>query len=95
MSLLLLPVAPAMLLYAQISDQLAAESIARHAVRAAMLSAELGQLDPPDLALQMLSQSWEKQLRGYSLSRQGDLVSLEVQVGNASAIATLGIEPTR
>jgi len=93
MSLLLLPVAPAMLLYAQISDQLAAESIARHAVRAAMLSAELGMLDSPDLALQMLAQSWQKQVKDYSLSRQGDLVSLEVRVGNAWALATLGIEP--
>ena len=38
-TLLLLPIGPAVLLYEQLSNQLAAESIARHAVRAAVLNA--------------------------------------------------------
>ena len=94
-TLLLLPIGPAVLLYDQISNQLAAESLARHGIRAAVLDAPLGGFNDPGSALEVLARSWQKQLAGYQVSSQGELVTLEVRVGNASAIATVGREPTR
>ena len=94
-TLLLLPIGPAVLLYDQISNQLAAESLARHGIRAAVLDAPLGGFNDPGGALEVLARSWQKQLAGYQVSSQGELVTLEVRLGNASAIATVGREPTR
>ena len=94
-TLLLLPIGPAVLLYEQLSNQLAAESIARHGVRAAMLKAPLGGFSNPEFAIGLLSQSWQKQVRSYRVTTAGELITLEIQVGNASAIATLGREPSR
>jgi zona occludens toxin (predicted ATPase) len=95
LTLLLLPIGPAVLIYEQISNQLAAESIARHAVRAAMLDAPLGGFNDPGTAISVLARSWQKQVSGYRVTSQGQLITLEVQVGGASALATLGREPTR
>ena len=92
-TLLLLPIGPGVILYEQISNQLAAESIARHGVRAAMLQSDLGSFGSPAQALEVLALSWQKPLTGYRVSRSGDLVTLEVVVANARAVATLGIEP--
>ena len=94
-TLLLLPIGPGVLLYQQLSDQLAAESIARHGIRAAMLESDLGSLGNPASALRVLALSWQKQLGGHRLTRAGELVTLEVQVGSAVAVATLGLEPTK
>jgi hypothetical protein len=95
LTLLLLPIGPAVVLYEQISNQLAAESIARHAVRAAMLDAPLGGFNDPGSAVSVLARSWQKQVKSYRVSSQGQLITLEVEVGNAKALATLGREPTR
>jgi hypothetical protein len=94
-TLLLLPIGPAVLLYEQLSNQLAAESIARHGVRAAMLNAPLGGFSEPGVAVGVLARAWQKQVSSYRVSAQGELITLEVRVGNASAIATLGREPQR
>jgi hypothetical protein len=94
-TLLLLPIGPAVLLYEQLSNQLAAESIARHGVRAAMLNAPLGGFSEPGDAVRALAQSWQKQVSSYRVSAQGELITLEVKVGNAVAIATLGREPQK
>jgi hypothetical protein len=94
-TLLLIPVGPAVLLYDQISNQLAAESIARHGVRAAMLDAPLGGFTDPGSAVSVLARSWQKPVLGYEVSSQGELITLEVRVGNARAIATLGREPEK
>jgi len=94
-TLLLLPIGPGIILYDQISNQLAAESIARHGVRAAMLESQLGSFGSPDQALQVLALSWQKSLTGYRVSKSGELVNLEVVIGSARALATLGIEPVR
>ena len=94
-TLLLVPIGPAVLLYEQLSNQLAAESIARHGVRAAMLNAPLGGLSNPEFAIGVLSESWQRQVRSYRVTTAGELITLEIQVGNASAIATLGREPSR
>ena len=94
-TLLLLPIGPAVLLYEQLSNQLAAESIARHGVRAAMLNAPLSGFSEPGVAVSVLARAWQKQVSSYRVSAQGELITLEVKVGNASAIATLGKEPQR
>lgn len=94
-TLLLVPIGPAVLLYGQIADQLAAESIARHGVRAAMLDAPLGGFSDPGSAISVLENSWQKQVSGYQVSNQGELITLEVKVGAATALATLGVEPKR
>ena len=95
LTLLLLPVGPAVLLYEQLSNQLAAESIARQAVRAAMLKAPLGGFSEPDVAVDVLAQSWQKTGVTHRVTTQGELITLEVRVGSAVAIATLGREPSR
>jgi hypothetical protein len=95
LTLLLLPVGPAVLLYDQISNQLAAESIARHAIRAAVLDAPLGQVNDPGFAISALASSWQKRVGGYRVIQSGELVTLEVEVSGAKAIATIGREPQR
>lgn len=95
LTLLLFPVGPGLALYEQISNQLAAESIARHAVRAAMLQAERGQLAAVDTAINLLSHSWQKQVTSFDLQREGEFVTLRVQIQDATAIATLGLEQAR
>lgn len=92
-TLLLLPIGPGVILYDQISNQLAAESIARHGVRAAMLESQLGSFVSPAQALEVLALSWQKSISSYRVSQTGELVTLEVVIGNARALATLGIEP--
>lgn len=94
LTLLLLPMVPGIALYDQISNQLAAESIARHGVRAAMLQAERGQVAAASTAVNLLAHSWQKRVSSFDLERTGQFVTLQVQVGNATAIATLGLEPT-
>lgn len=98
-TLLLLPIGPAVLLYEQISNQLAAESLARHGVRAAMLEAPLGGFNNPGSYLAVLARSWQKEIASYQVNskpaNQGELITLEVRVGNAFAIATLAKEPAR
>lgn len=97
--LLLLPIAPALGLYQQLSDSLAAESIARHGLRAALLDQEKGVIpSDPGRYLEPLAESWGKSIVGFSLGCEGkcgggSLISLRVQVGNAFAVQTAGLEP--
>lgn len=97
LGILLLPLTPMLLLYSQIFDAIAAESIARHALRAAILSADGGSLDSAiSEAVQTLSSSWQKEaLFQYDCGRcgKGDLILLEIQVGNSIAIQVAGLEP--
>jgi hypothetical protein len=95
LTLLLLPIGPGVLLYDQISNQLAAESIARHAIRAAVLDAPLGQVNDPGYAVSALARSWQKNVTSYRVIESGDLVSLEIRVAGALALATIGREPGR
>lgn len=92
-TLLLLPIGPAVLLYEQLSNQLAAESIARHAVRAAMLNAPLGGFTEPGAAIRVLAHSWQKTVSSYQVLTQGELITLEVRIRDSSALTTLGREP--
>ena len=97
LGILLLPLTPMLILYSQIFDAIAAESIARHALRAAILTADGGKLDSAmSEAVQTLSSSWQKEaLFQYDCGscRKGDLIRLEIQVGNSIAIQVAGLEP--
>ncbi len=97
-SLLLLPVGPGIALYAQLSDQLAAESIARNALRFAILSSESNAQVRTSSYRQasVLAQSWGKrlgsvQLRCSGSCPKGNLLHLEVVVGNARAVQTAAL----
>ena len=96
-SILLLPLTPMLLLYSQIFDAIAAESIARHALRAAILTAGGGSLDSAlSENVQTLANSWQKEaFFRYDCGRcgKGDLIRLEIQVGNSIAIQVAGLEP--
>ena len=96
---LVLPIAPALGLYRHLSDSLAAESIARHGLRSAVLSQEKGEV-PRQLGavIEPLAASWGKDISSFSVScldscQAGDLLSLRVHVGAAWAIQTAGLEP--
>lgn len=97
-TLLLLPIAPMLLVFDQVSDQIAAESIARHGLRYAFLSGELASDPSPRLApaLEELAASWGKELVGYQLRclgcEAGGLIELVVRVGSAQAIQSAGVE---
>lgn len=97
MSILLLPLASLLLLYGQIFDAIAAESIARHALRAAVLSTNGSDLGSAlSETVQTLAQSWQKEASfQYECGGcgKGDLIRLEVQVGNSIAIQVAGLEP--
>ena len=99
MTLLLLPIAPALSLYQHLSDSLAAESIARHALRAALLDQEKGVV-PSEIGryLEPVASSWGKKISSFEMScggqcEENSLLSLRVQIGSAWAIQTAGLEP--
>jgi len=98
-TILLMPVGPMLALFSAVSDALAAESIARHGLRYAFLESGLG-ADPSGgiaPALQILAQSWGKEIKSYSLQcqacQEGGYLVLEVRVGSMSAMQSAGIEP--
>lgn len=98
-TILLLPIAPMVGLFQLVSDQLAAESIARAGLRYAFLSGDLGADPSPRLrgALEQLARSWEKEISGFELNcqncRTGGLLELSVRVGSARALQSAGLEP--
>jgi hypothetical protein len=94
-ALLLLPVAPMTQLYNQLSDELAAESIARHALRLAILHESKNPDAYLATAVAQLEGQWQKEVSKahLSCSINCQLLSLEVEVGSAIAIHTMGIEP--
>ncbi len=94
-ALLLMPLGPGLALYSQLSDQMAAESVARNALRFAILSSDTNAEVRATAYEQakVLAQSWGKQisqlqLRCSSSCPQGNLLHLEVVIGNARAIQT-------
>jgi hypothetical protein len=96
---LVMPIAPALALYQHLSDSLAAESIARHGLRSAVLSQEKGEV-PRQLTavMESLAAGWGKTLGGYELRclrdcRESDILSLEISIGSARAIQSAGLEP--
>lgn len=96
-ALLLVPLGPMLILYQEIFDAIAAESIARHSLRAAILGSAGTNLDAAVAeSIDSLSRSWQKEA-SFQLDcgrcAKGDLVSLQVQVGNSIAIQVAGLEP--
>lgn len=93
--LLVMPIGPGLALYGQLSDQLAAESIARNALRFAILSSDTNAEVRAHAytQAQVLAQSWNKrlskvQLRCSGSCPKGNLLHLEVVIANARAIQT-------
>jgi hypothetical protein len=95
-TLLVLPIGLAIGLYQQLSNELAAESIARHALRLAMLSSPQRPSESLDRAVNRFADSWDVAEVEYSYwcSHGCSLVTLEVQVGQAFAIQTMGLPRT-
>lgn len=96
-ALLLLPLAPMLVLYGAIFDAIAAESIARHSLRAAILKSSEDQLDQAlGDTVATLASSWQKEaFFQFECGRceKGDLIRIQIQVGNATAIQVAGLEP--
>ena len=98
LAVLLLPIVPVVTLLGELSDSMAAESIARHGLRSAVLDAQIPAQIPALVAtkVQRLSTSWQKSAE-HSFSckpcEAGGLAALEIVVGNAVAIQVAGLEP--
>lgn len=94
-TLLLLPLAPGVVLYEQLSNELAAESIARHGLRLAILEAPKTPQHALENALMTFSESWGKAITShrYWCSQNCSMANLEVQIGGATAIQTMGLTP--
>ena len=92
-ALLVLPIGFAIPIFQQLSNQLAAESIARHALRLAILQNPERPSSSFPAAVELLADNWMLEAVGYDFwcSAGCSLVTLEVFVGQASAIQTMGI----
>lgn len=95
-ALLVLPIGMAIGLYQQLSDELAAESIARHALRLAMLASPERPSDAFERTVNLFAENWNVPNFDYRYWCTNDcsLLTLEVQVGQALAIQTMGIPKT-
>ena len=98
LAILLLPIGPVLMLFAHLSDAMAAESIARHALRSGILEAE----GVPDVSgaieasVIQLAAGWHKDAEhkfSCSPCEPGGLAALEVVVGSAVALQVAGLEP--
>jgi len=92
-ALLVLPIGLALGLYQQLANELAAESIARHSLRLAMLSTPQKPSQSFDSAIERFSKDWQVEDVEYRYwcSLSCSLVTLEIQVGQATAIQTMGL----
>jgi hypothetical protein len=95
-ALLLMPIGLGTSVYLQISNELAAESIARHALRLAMLENPERPSEQIAAAVSLFASSWQVTdiSHSYWCSLSCSLVTLEVSVGNARAIQTMGLPRT-
>lgn len=97
LAVLLLPLGPMLSLFNEVFNALAAESIARHSLRLAVLQSDETDFEPVlQRAVETFSTSW---LRTASFDfdcgrcEKGDLLVLSIQVGNAVAVQAAGLEP--
>jgi hypothetical protein len=95
-ALLLLPLGLGLSVYTQVSHELAAESIARHALRLAMLENPVRPSQEFSRTIELFAQNWDVEVTDYRYwcTLSCSLVTLEVSVGNASAIQTMGLPKT-
>ena len=97
--LLLMPIAPAIQLGQLITDQVAAESIARNALRSAVLTGKLGAdfRVAIGVSVDSYAAAWGKARPAAKISCEscaaGELVNLWVVVGNATAMQSASLEP--
>jgi hypothetical protein len=95
-ALLTLPIGLSLGLYQQLSNELAAESISRHALRLSMLTDPVRPSEHLEGAVTLFAENWG--LTGvdyeYWCSAGCSLVTLEVSVGSASAIQTMSLPRT-
>lgn len=97
LALLLLPLTPMLQLFSLALDQIAAESIARHALRYAILHSNQQSIrEVTETSVAMLASRWETSA-SFHLNcgncSQGSMVSLTIFVGSASATQVAGLEP--
>lgn len=92
-ALLVMPIGLAIGMYQQLANELAAESIARHSLRLAMLSTPQKPSQSLESAIERFSRHWQVQDvdSRYWCTLGCSLVTLEIQVGHATAIQTMGL----
>jgi hypothetical protein len=95
-ALLTLPIGLSIGLFQQLSNELAAESISRHALRLAMLNDPLRPSSEFESTVSIFASNWGVKEVDYRFwcSSGCSLVTLEVRVGSASAIQTMGLPKT-
>lgn len=95
-ALLVMPVGLATNVYQQLGDELAAESIARHALRYAMLENPERPSQALAGAVEVFAGDWMVEVDDYRYwcSLSCALVTLEITIGNAVAIQTMGLPRT-
>lgn len=99
LTLLVMPVAPMMGIYSQLSNDLAAESIARHALRGTLLSITDPSQLPGEMQRQLapLEASWGKRITRYTLScgncARGNIITLRVWISGAEAVQSAAMAP--
>lgn len=95
-ALLVMPVGLATTVYQQLGDELAAESIARHALRYAMLESPERPSQALAGAVEVFAGDWMVAVDDfrYWCSLSCSLVTLEITIGNAVAIQTMGLPRT-
>lgn len=96
-AVLLLPMGPMLSIFGEVFNSIAAESIARHALRAAILKSPLTSIDAAIASsVESLADSWQREATfSFDCGRcqKGDLIHLQVRVGNATALQVAGLEP--
>ena len=92
-ALLVMPIGLALGLNQQLANELAAESIARHSLRLAMLTTPQKPSESFESAIERFSKDWQVQDVDYRYwcSLGCSLVTLEIQVGQATAIQSMGL----
>jgi hypothetical protein len=86
-----------LVLYGEIFDAIAAESIARHSLRLTILHGANNDLEPiAARSVMELSESWGRAATfelECGMCQKGSLVTIKIKVGNSEAIQTAGLEP--
>ena len=95
-ALLVMPIGLATTVYQQLGDELAAESIARHALRYAILENPEKPSQALAGAIEVFAGDWLVEVDDfrYWCSLSCSLVTLEVTIGDAVAIQTMGLPRT-
>lgn len=95
-ALLVMPIGLATTVYQQLGDELAAESIARHALRYAMLENPERPSQTLAGAVEAFADDWLVEVDDYRYwcSLSCSLVTLEITIGKAVAIQTMGLPRT-